>query len=109
MSFTVPIWLIFIHFVADFFLQSDWMALNKSKSFFALSIHCWVYSVCFLWAGAEFFTWCYVTHAVTDALTSRLTTRLWLAKQRHWFFVVIGADQLIHYVTLALLWRWLIV
>lgn len=39
-----------IHFVADFILQSDWMAQNKSKNIDALTFHVLTY-------GALFFCW----------------------------------------------------
>jgi hypothetical protein len=134
------------HFVADFLLQSDWMAINKSKSWWALTVHVFVYTavVSFIAACnmsgpslaqvlvyAQWFTIVtFVTHFVTDAITSRITSALWfinlyprpdfgpdnygaypylgrLCGNRHWFFVVIGFDQLIHAWTLALTWMWI--
>lgn len=100
------------HFVGDFLLQSDWMALNKSKwnqsldGFNALGIHCLVYAACFLWVGWVFAGITLFAHLITDAITSKITTKLWLAEKRHWFFVMIGFDQLIHFYTLVgtLLW-----
>ena len=49
-----------------------------------------------LLAGAAFAIVNAVLHFATDWCTSRVTKRLWLAEQRHWFFVVIGLDQSIH-------------
>lgn len=122
----LPISLIVAHFIGDFLLQSDWMALNKSKSWHALIVHVWTYTAAiFVWglfyfglenAAAGLFVVTFVTHFVTDAITSRITSRLWFFEQtyehklacwtyvegkRHWFFVMIGLDQLIHYGTLA--------
>jgi hypothetical protein len=34
-----------LHFIGDFLLQSDWMALNKSKNWDALSQHVLVYAL----------------------------------------------------------------
>ena len=34
------------HLVGDFFLQNDWMALNKHKRALPAIVHCLVYSVC---------------------------------------------------------------
>lgn len=140
-TLTLPISLVVAHFIADFLLQSDWMALNKSKSFKALNTHVSAYSaVMMLWAVGHlneeyvrtsvilFTLVTYVTHFVTDAITSRLTSKLWFIDfyprphkdnygayelfahvngKRHWFFVMIGLDQVIHYVTLALTLRFL--
>jgi hypothetical protein len=130
---TLPISLIVAHFVGDFLLQSDWMALNKSKNFQALSAHVLIYSlIMMLWAighlnteyvsnGVVLFALAtFITHLLTDAVTSRITSKLWFLQMeqrelldgwfygkvkpgyRHWFFVMIGFDQVIHYVTLAL-------
>lgn len=102
MSFQIPLILVAMHFLADFVLQTDWMAINKSKRWDALAIHAGIYAVTFVFFGVEFMWITFVTHFVTDAITSRITSLLWRKNERHWFFVVIGADQLIHYVTLAL-------
>lgn len=134
------------HFLGDFILQSDWMALNKSKDNGALSLHCVVYSMCFIPWGLKFYVVTYLFHFMTDFVTSRITSRLWFIQllprpeeniypegrgafqlgkgnsyfgaypsfayvdhgKRHWFFVAIGADQLIHFATLALTYHLLI-
>lgn len=47
-----------------------------------------------------------IAHWITDYFTSRWTTRLWKQGKVHEFFVVIGLDQLMHYVVLfGLAWR----
>lgn len=121
---TLPLSLLATHFVGDFLLQSDQMALNKSKSDRWLLLHVLVYSACFLPWGWRFALVTFVLHLLTDFVTSRITSRLWFFKPvgisnpprlyapcvpnyRHWFFVAIGADQLLHYVALALTWRFL--
>lgn len=88
--------LVWTHWFADFILQSDRIAINKSSSNQILFLHVVLYGVCFLWAGAAFAIVNAVLHFATDWCTSRVTKRLWLAEQRHWFFVVIGLDQAIH-------------
>lgn len=102
---------LFLHFIFDFILQSDWMALNKSKSFHALTVHAAVYSLLGLWFVSHlgllifsFVIWLFLTHWCIDAVTSRITSWLWGQNRRHWFFVVIGFDQLLH--TALMLW-WL--
>ena len=99
------------HFVADFVLQTDWMAQNKSKRWDALALHVAVYTLAFLpvtlWvfgntpSGAQFLVLTFVLHFATDAITSRINSRLWAAKRVHAFFVGIGADQLSHAYALA--------
>ena len=95
------------HFVGDFLLQSDWMALGKSRRILPLLAHGIVYSLCFAWAGLAFVLVTFVTHTATDAVTSRINQQLWDKQGRHWFFVGVGADQLIHAWTLAFTARWL--
>lgn len=117
------LWLIIFHFVADFVLQSDWMAQNKSKSFEALSAHILVYTICLLVGvipllfiighrgGSAAMIWVCLNgaaHMATDYVTSRINARLWAAKEVHWFFVGVGADQVVHYLTLGLTMVWLL-
>lgn len=159
--------LLVTHFVADFLAQSDWMALNKSKSWQALAVHVWVYMAVMFGAMVVLagttghpanppLTWLAVNavaHFVQDAITSRINSRLWFIDgarvsdqaqvdvsayfgaigeissyeamqatwdrlneagaqelivngKRHWFFVAIGFDQLLHYVTLFVTAGW---
>jgi hypothetical protein len=125
---TIVYVLVLAHFVADFVAQSDWMALNKSKRWDALAFHVAVYistvMLIVAWGGPFplLLTWLAVNavaHFVQDAITSRLTSRLWFLRynqrldawepgvgSRHWFFVAIGFDQLLHYVTLFVTASW---
>jgi hypothetical protein len=96
-----------VHWLADFVLQTDWQAKNKSKNWWALTKHVGVYSLCFAFLGWQFTAITFVTHFVTDAITSRINTRLWAAGNVHWFFVSVGFDQLIHTCTLAATWYYL--
>lgn len=93
--------LIWIHFVADFVLQSDTMAKNKSSSNKWLLLHCIVYTIPFLWFGWKFALINGVAHFATDWITSRCTAALWKKGERHWFFVLIGLDQAIHLTILV--------
>lgn len=129
MRLMIPIVVMLLHFVADFPFQTDWMGSNKSKNWYALTAHVTVYSAWFLIYGWRFAGITFVTHFVTDAITSRMSGyffRQWyddlmlgwnagadcgkfnIFRQppAHWFFTVIGFDQLIHAFTLALTWRY---
>lgn len=88
-----------LHFIGDFICQSDYIALNKSKDNKVLGLHCLIYTAFFTCFGPVFAMWVFVTHFITDYFTSRLNSYLY-PRNRHWFFVGIGADQMIHQLTL---------
>jgi hypothetical protein len=97
--------IILAHFVADFLLQTDKMALNKSKSNYWLTMvvfeaQNWLLAAKWLGINA-------CLHWLTDFNTSRLTSILWQRGQRHWFFVAIGFDQVVHYACLMGTYAWL--
>ncbi len=117
MTWQFVVTILFIHWLADFVCQSDWMAKGKSSSEAILTAHIAVYFlvsvVCFMVVEAfrvfpavlgervqvAVWTFCILNallHWITDWFTSRATKRLWEAKEVHRFFVVIGFDQLIH-------------
>lgn len=99
---TVILLLITIHFIADFMFQTDWMAMNKSSNWRALLTHCAIYGAAFVGrCGFEFALLAFASHVIVDGVSSRITKRLWQANERHWFFVVIGADQLVHFYILV--------
>lgn len=118
---TIPLSLLVIHFVADFLFQTDSMALKKSTSNEWLALHALVYSACFLPFGLVFALITFVTHFWVDYYTSRCTSKLWFIDlyeseecglmatvkdwKRHWFFVMIGFDQLLHFSILALTYK----
>ena len=125
---TLPLSIIAAHFIADWTAQTNWMALNKSKSNEALVSHVLVYS---LLMGAfiagitstSFVLWIPILgipHFIVDYCTSRLGAKLWYINliprkptdyppysatvdmgKRYWFWQVIGFDQLLHYCCLA--------
>jgi len=121
------IWLLFIHWIADFLLQTGKMALNKSKSNKWLFIHVLTYSL--TWGVIllvsqfiqfidtslfnillfTFFTG--AIHFITDFYTSRWTSYLY-AKQQYYgfpgFFHVIGFDQWLHYIQIITMYSTLI-
>ncbi len=100
--------LVWLHLLGDFVLQSDKMALNKSRSNYWLAVHCMVYSIPMLWFGVTFAIFAGVSHFIVDFISSRMTKVLWAKEERHWFFVTIGVDQAIHLSLLILAMEYLI-
>ncbi len=121
--------LIFLfHYVADFLMQTEWMATNKSKSLLPLSVHILTYSLVLL---ACLFTlnaclWLEeplsggaikpfpvksillyvahngVLHFATDFVSSKLSSKAFAEGNISKFWAIIGADQLIHQLCLIL-------
>lgn len=97
------------HWVADFLLQTRWMANNKSSRLDALGLHVLVYTtgiglVAFWLFGLGAWTFVVVNgvaHFITDFFTSKITKILWRRKMEWEFFAVVGWDQLAHQLTLA--------
>lgn len=110
----VVFWLLFTHWFADFVLQSDYIAQNKSKSNVVLFEHVLLYILPFAILG--FFIpisllWLLtnlVAHFIIDYVTSRINSKLWAKQQIHWFFVSVGFDQFLHVATLVLTYEYLI-
>jgi hypothetical protein len=116
--------IISIHWLADFCLQTEDMALNKSKSNYWLTKHVMAYimgsvpTALMIWATSHSFISAFVwlainggLHWVTDYYTSRWTSKLYAEKKFYnpnkylpinfpAFFSVIGLDQVIHYTCL---------
>ena len=87
----------FLHFVGDFALQIDKMAINKGSSFKWLTIHVATYSAAFMIVfGWQFAVINFVLHWMTDAVTSRISGAFNKAGNIRMFFATIGFDQFIH-------------
>lgn len=99
--------LVWVHAFADFVLQTDKMATSKSSSNKWLALHVGIYALWLVPFGWRFALVNFAAHFCTDWVTSRATTKLWKAGERHWFFVVIGADQALHMTALVLTYWWL--
>lgn len=96
-------YVIFIHWVADFICQSDWMAKNKSSSNEALALHVLTYT--FVLTVLTGFSGKYaiingLAHFCIDYVTSRVSSKQWKLGNVHNFFVVIGFDQMLHVMML---------
>jgi uncharacterized membrane protein HdeD (DUF308 family) len=108
MSLNLILMVLGLHWLFDFVFQTHKQATEKSKSFFMLFNHCAVYClwgivIAFLFPtilGCVFFMYLLLTHFIIDGITSRITSYLWKKERVHDFFVVIGADQVLHYVSI---------
>lgn len=104
--------ILLIHYLADFSLQTSYQAENKSKNNIALLYHVLIYSATWLFVSYFFlfnlnlttallFTIItFYSHFITDYFTSRLTSSFFNKKDYHNGFLVVGFDQLLHYITL---------
>lgn len=102
----IVLYIIFIHWIADFVLQTDKQAKGKSKNWDDLLSHTFTYSIMwfpammFFMGGINafiFFIVTFICHTITDYFTSRLNVKLWSRGSIHNFFVSIGFDQILHY------------
>lgn len=130
MDTTINIWIVLIilaiHWFADFVMQTDMQAKNKSTDNEYLLEHTLTY--CSIWMIASsavvlasfyngnlnmqlilnlFFFTCitFVLHTITDYITSRINSKLWAEGKTHEFFVSIGFDQLLHFTQLLLTYQ----
>lgn len=122
-TLSLPLAIIAAHIIGDWFCQNNWMALNKSKRNDALTIHVLVVSAWLMPWGLGYASLNFVLHWLVDYVTSRCTTKLWFIefgkpyatnlfdwakidlRKRSLFFKMIGLDQLIHYVSLAITYK----
>ena len=105
--------ILIVHWIFDFFAQTHWQATNKSKNNIALLSHVGVYTIGLILMvllnygyfqhlsyAVGFIVFNAVAHFFTDYVTSRASSSLYEKEEYHDFFVVIGFDQLLHYLTL---------
>lgn len=111
------------HWIGDFLLQNNWMAMNKSKMFKPLVVHTIVYSlfmmlslyvICNVFFNINniddiflFGVSMFITHTLIDFVTSKITTYFYNKKQYRMFFDTIGLDQLLHYFTIFLTFKYI--
>ena len=103
----IIITVIWIHFLSDFIMQSDKIALNKSERIDKLLMHCLIYMFPFLIINFWYAIINGLLHFIIDLFSSKICKYFYGKDQRHWFFVTIGADQAMHmnclFITLNLL------
>lgn len=118
------LFILLVHWFADFVMQTEHMSKRKSSSNYYLTMHVTVYAfvTITIWAIVIPFTpihvsslgiWLsfaaiFTTHWITDYFTSRWTTRLYKEERYHDFFVVIGFDQVLHYTQLLLTFNYIL-
>ncbi len=117
MTFIPYLFQLLIHWIADFCLQTDEQAKGKASSLKMLTFHVATYTIvssimwyfilwdwrkCLIFAGITF-----VAHFVTDFITSKIGKPFWQKGDFHNGFVLVGFDQILHYVQLYLTYIWL--
>ena len=127
--------ILIVHWIADFWLQTDKQAKGKSKNWNDQLNHTITYSLVWLFIGGCIYLqqfkpynpehnkimnvywnhWIprgmlfvlitFIIHTITDYFTSRLNSKLWQKGEVHYFFVAIGGDQILHYIQLFLTYQ----
>ena len=114
---TIIIYILFIHFIADFLFQNSWMAKNKSSNNFPLFVHVLLYSFILLIPSFFIFkspelAWYFaiingILHYCVDYITSKLSSYMYKTNQMGTnylpnisFWSVIGFDQFLHSIML---------
>ena len=127
MIYTIIIYILFSHFIADFIMQTHEMGINKSTSTKWLTKHIVAYGNTLLALSLPlaimytilgkgqyviliilYILFNMAMHWITDYITSKITKKYWEAQKVHEFFVVIGLDQFIHATTLILSYYWIL-
>ena len=115
----IYLFILLIHFLADFGLQTHEQATKKGlgNSLYNGSLfqHVGVYSMVWLIALLTISTdipnvlgitiLIFFTHYLTDWITSRIGKSFWDKGDYHNGFVVVGFDQLVHYITLFYIFK----
>jgi hypothetical protein len=100
------VWMLIIHYLADFIFQTPEKKTRKSKSIKWLGLHCFAYTgtlLILMPMGAVMFAVVNgLSHYIIDYFTSRITSRLYEKKKYNTFFNTIGFDQLLHTAILML-------
>jgi len=119
MNITIILILLFAHWIGDFMLQKEEWAVTKHNNFTNLQKHTAVYTLTIsifvgIWMLLQseiefrlislllFMLVTSIVHTIIDFITSKITHRLYDKGNMHVFFIVIGLDQLLHYIILIL-------
>lgn len=117
----VFIFIVLVHWIADFIFQAEAWSIGKSKSWSPLLKHTVTYATLWffpvwlmtgMWAETLVFVGVtFVFHTATDYFTSRLVSRRFAEGYNgspipnFGAFTIIGFDQVLHYVQLILTWH----
>lgn len=111
------IFILLIHFLGDFVLQTNEQAKKKSTDSEFLFYHVIMYSFIWLIAsyvflgfrGAIAFTIItFICHFITDYITSRINKGFFEKGDMHNGFIGIGFDQVLHYIQLLVIFKWIL-
>ena len=114
------IYLLFIHWIADFITQTDRQAKGKSKSIDCLLSHIFCYTIvlttfgsCIIFKSSIidiilFISINSISHGIIDYFTSKINSYLWSKGDVHNFFVSIGFDQFLHISILFISYNYII-
>lgn len=94
--------LLFAHSLGDYFLQTDYLAMNKGKDNYILCIHAILYTfaVAFVFGNEISYLWYWIillTHIPVDYIKARGITAKKIGNKN-----ALILDQAIHYLTLVL-------
>jgi hypothetical protein len=106
--------IVIVHFIFDFVAQNQWIVLNKDRNFRGLAAHCGVYAIGLsmlfianpgILVGISAVGWVVsnaIMHGVTDYVTSKFIRNNTVhgAFNVPRMFMIVGADQCVHYFTL---------
>ena len=95
------VYLIVVHFFADFVMQTRWIGINKSSNNWILSLHIAMYTVMLLPFGVAFAVINGLLHYITDYFSSRASGYFHKKDQMWGFWTTIGFDQAIHMLCLV--------
>jgi hypothetical protein len=99
------------HVIADFVLQTSWMAIGKDQRigwFLPLLAHCGVHfavAMTFILVVAPRFWFVavidFVIHITVDRCKGIIASRCGVTQENHhpWFWTLIGVDQALHHLT----------
>jgi hypothetical protein len=120
----ILLFIILVHWFSDFVLQTHHISTRKSSSNYYLTMHVSLYTfatimcwslvlplIGYVLSTISIFT-CFfiifITHWITDYFTSRATSKLYKEEKYHDFFVMIGFDQVLHYIQLFLTFNYIL-
>lgn len=116
-SIKLFLFILFIHYLGDFSLQTHEQAQRKSKDNLYLLYHVLTYSITWFFASLIWYEkvsiallfalFTFIAHYITDYFTSRWASKYFGNKDYHHGFMVIGFDQILHYVQLLLTFMYL--